>query len=59
MTDPRFADANAAFRSLTVVTAEDWPGFRDASPSREWLTATGFEAGLRQTVQWYERHLAA
>ena len=46
MTDPSFADASAAFRTLTVVTAEDWPAHRDASPSREWLAATGFEAGL-------------
>ena len=46
MTDPSFADTSAPFRTLTVVTAEDWPAYRDASPSREWLAATGFEAGL-------------
>ncbi|MGV8985620.1 MAG: leucyl aminopeptidase family protein [Cypionkella sp.] len=46
MTEPRFADTTAPFRTLAVVTAEDWPAYRDASPTRDWLTATGFEAGL-------------
>lgn len=46
MTDPRFADANATFRTLTVVTSEDWSVYRDASPDKAWLTGTGFEAVL-------------
>ena len=46
MTDPRFADANAAFRTLTVVTSEDWSAYRDASPDKAWLAGTGFEAAL-------------
>ena len=46
MTQPRFADAAAPNRSLTVVTAEDWPALRETHPAKDWLTATGFEAGL-------------
>jgi leucyl aminopeptidase len=46
MTQPRFANASDPFRTLTVVTAEDWPSFRDTHPARDWLDATGFEAGL-------------
>lgn len=46
MTHPRFADPAAACRTLTVVMAEDWPALRDSHPAKDWLTATGFEAGL-------------
>lgn len=46
MTEPRFADAAATFRTLTVVTAEDWPALCATHPARDWLTASGFEAGL-------------
>ncbi len=46
MTQVRFADAAAPFRTLTLVAAEDWPAYRDASPDAGWLTATGFEAAL-------------
>ena len=46
MTQPRFADASVPYRNLTVVTAEDWPALRDSHPVKDWLTATGFEAGL-------------
>ena len=46
MTQPRFAAPDAAFRTLTLVTAEDWPALRDSHPAKDWLTATGFEAGL-------------
>lgn len=46
MTHPRFADPDAAFRTLTLVTAEDWPTLRDSHPAKDWLTATGFDAGL-------------
>ncbi len=46
MTQPRFADAAAPFRVLTAVTAEDWPALRDGHPAKDWLMATGFEAGL-------------
>lgn len=46
MTEPRFADPSAAFRTLTVVTSDDWPAYRDASPFKAWLTGTGFEAAL-------------
>lgn len=46
MTKPSFADPSAPFRVLTVVAAEDLPAFLDASPARDWLTASGFEAGL-------------
>jgi leucyl aminopeptidase len=46
MTHPRFADPAAACRTLTLVTAEDWPALRDSHPAKDWLIATGFEAGL-------------
>lgn len=46
MTQPRFADPDAAYRTLTVVTAEDWPALRDNHPAKDWLVSTGFEAGL-------------
>jgi leucyl aminopeptidase len=46
MTQPRFADPDAAFRTLTVVPAEDWPALRDSHPAKDWLASTGFEAGL-------------
>ena len=46
MTQPSFADASAPYRSLTVVTSEDWHALRDAHPAKDWLTATGFEAAL-------------
>ena len=46
MTHPRFADPAAACRTLTLVTAEDWPALRDSHPAKAWLIATGFEAGL-------------
>ena len=46
MTQPRFADPDAAFRTLTLVTAEDWPELRDSHPAKDWLVSTGFEAGL-------------
>lgn len=46
MTEVRFADASAPYRTLTVVTAEDWPAFSDSHPARDWLLATGFAAGL-------------
>ena len=45
MTRPRFADPTAACRTLTLVTAEDWPALRDSHPAKDWLIATGFEAG--------------
>lgn len=46
MTEVRFADPAAPFQTLTVVSADDWPAFRDAHPSRDWLVSTGFEASL-------------
>ena len=46
MTQPRFADPNAAYRSLTLVTANDWPTLCASHPAKDWLMATGFEAGL-------------
>ncbi len=46
MTQARFADPSAPFRTLTVVTAEQWPDFLEGSPEKDWLTATGFAAGL-------------
>lgn len=46
MTDARFADPAAAFHTLTVVSADDWPAFRDVHPAKDWLMATGFEAAL-------------
>ncbi len=46
MTQPCFAEISAPFRTLTVVTAEDWPDVRDFHPAKDWLAATGFEAGL-------------
>ena len=46
MTEPRFADPSAAFRRVDIVTAEDWPAFRDTSPAKDWLVATGFDAAL-------------
>ena len=46
MTEPRFADPAAPFRRLDIVTSEDWPAFRDTSPAKDWLVATGFEAAL-------------
>ena len=46
MTHPRFADPAVACRTLTLVTAEDCPALRDSHPAKDWLIATGFEAGL-------------
>jgi leucyl aminopeptidase len=48
MPEPRFADASAPARDLTVVTSEALPQWLEAQPAavRAWLTATGFEAGL-------------
>ena len=46
MTDVRFADPSAAFRTLTLVTAEDWPAFAQGHPAEAWLTASGFAGAL-------------
>ena len=46
MTEVRFADASAPYRTLTVVTAEQWPDLRDTHPAKDWLSASGFDAGL-------------
>lgn len=44
---PSFADPAAPSRPLHLVRPEDLPAFLDAQPPalRDWLTATGFEAG--------------
>ena len=46
MTQPRFADPNSTYRILTLVTANDWPTLCASHPAKDWLMATGFEAGL-------------
>lgn len=48
MTEPKFADAGAVARDLTIVSTEglaDWLGQQPASV-QAWLNGSGFEAGL-------------
>ncbi|NBZ88098.1 leucyl aminopeptidase family protein [Stagnihabitans tardus] len=46
LTQPRFAPAEAQALNLTVIRAEDWPALSETHPQRDWLRASGFEAGL-------------
>ena len=48
MTEPKFADAAADARDLTVVAAEglaDWLALQPG-PVQVWLKGSGFDAGL-------------
>jgi leucyl aminopeptidase len=43
---PRLAPQGAEVQTLTLVHAEDWPALAETHPARDWLLATGFQAGL-------------
>ena len=48
MTEPKFADAGAVARDLTVVSADGLAAWRGGQPGpvQAWLDGSGFEAGL-------------